>query len=288
VIDNYTEKSYLFLKKLADCKNKNELEKKLDENIANKEKNNFETIPLLLEENIEQKNIHDNELLDDLYKIYCKFYKLSGNSLLEVLENKQKMKNLVKIKNLSESNELFKLFVKLSLYIPQFKLDINMDYNFYQDSKLIQNFNRNFSKKSNNHEDKEQILYTKSILYELLSTELVSDYGFITNLNFNYLTNINMDNKNKNNPIQDAIFKQVDDVEKTDSKYNEMIYSDNDNPNIKLIWKYKNLIMKNIEEKFEQDDYLQLNKLESFFNTSLINAYYNYSNKIIMAKENNS
>ena len=290
VINNYTEKSYLFLKKLANCKNKNELEKKLDENNANKDKNNFETIPLLLEENIEQKNINDNELLDDLYKIYTKFYKLSGNSLLEVLEKKQKMKNLVKINNLSESNELFKLFVKLSLYIPQFKLDINMDYNFYQDSKLIQNFNRNFSKKSNNHEDKEQILYTKSIIQELLSTELISDYGFITNLNFNYMTNINLKSVNeKKNYIQNAIFKRVEEMNK--KKKNENIKDKNmkddfNVDNIKIVFKNKNLIMKKLEEKFEQDDYLNLSKLESSFNTTLINSFYNYTKKIINEESN--
>ena len=289
-INNYIEKSYLFLKKLADCKNKNELEKKLDGNIANKDKNNFETIPLLLEENIEQKNINDNELLDDLYKIYCKFYKLSGNSLLEVLENKQKMKNLVKIKNLSESNELFKLFVKLSLYIPQFKLDINMDYNFYQDSKLIQNFNRNFAKKSNNHEDKEQILYTKSIIQELLSTELITDYGFITNLNFNYMTNINYKNKNeKKNNIQSAIFKRVEEINK--KKLDENLKDKNGKDgfnidNIKIVFKNKNLIMKKLEDKFEQDDYLNLSKLESAFNTTLINSFYNYTKKIIHGESN--
>ena len=290
VINNYTEKSYLFLKKLANCKNKNELEKKLDENNANKDKNNFETIPLLLEENIEQKNINDNELLDDLYKIYTKFYKLSGNSLLEVLEKRQKMKNLVKINNLSESNELFKLFVKLSLYIPQFKLDINLDYNFYQDSKLIQNFNRNFSKKSNNHEDKEQILYTKSIIQELLSTELISDYGFITNLNFNYMTNINLKSVNeKKNYIQNAIFKRVEEMNK--KKKNENIKDKNmkddfNVDNIKIVFKNKNLIMKKLEEKFEQDDYLNLSKLESSFNTTLINSFYNYTKKIINEESN--
>ena len=57
---------------------------------------------------------------------------------------------------------------------------------------MIGNYKKNVSKKSNPNADKEQILYTESIIKELLSTELVSDYGFITNLNFNYLTNINL------------------------------------------------------------------------------------------------
>ncbi len=133
-------------------------------------------------------------------------------------------------------------------------------------------------------------MYTKSILYELISTEFINDYGLITNLNVNYLTNINLDNKTKNNPIQKAIFKKVEDMAKIDRKnnYKLLFNEDEDNLSFKLVWKNKNLIMENIEEKFEQDDYLQLNKLESSFNTSLINSFYNYSNKIIMAKENNS
>ena len=72
-----------------------------------------------------------------------------------------------------------------------------MDYDFYQDSKLVQNYKKNISQKADINEYKEQILYTKSIIKELLSTELVTDYGFITNLNFNYITNINL-NKEKN------------------------------------------------------------------------------------------
>ena len=289
-INNYTEKSYSYLKKLADCKNKNESEKKSAENNSTRDRNNYESFPLLLEENIEEKNVNDNELLDDLYKIYCNFYKLSGNSLFDVLDKKETTKNLSKISKLSESNELFKLFVKLSLYIPQFKLDINMDYDFYKDSKLIQNFNRNFSKKTNNHEDKEQILYTKSIIQELLSTELISDYGFITNLNFNYMTNISLKNVNeKKNNIQGAIFKKVEEIgkKKVDENNIDQNMKEKFNiDNIKIVFKNKNLIMKKLEEKFEQDDYLNLNKLESSFNTTLINSFYNYTKKIISEELN--
>ena len=42
--------------------------------------------------------------------------------------------------------------------------------------------------------------------------------------------------------------------------------------------------MKKIEEKFEQDDYLNLNKLDSYFNNTLINSYYNYMKRIITDK----
>ena len=42
--------------------------------------------------------------------------------------------------------------------------------------------------------------------------------------------------------------------------------------------------MKRIEEKFEQDDYLNIGKLESAFNTTLINSFYNYTKKILISK----
>ena len=203
-------------------------------------------------------------------------------------DNKKLSKSKMKINALVNNNELFKLFCIISMYIPKFKLNISIDFDFYKESKLMNNFLKCISKKSSNI-DKEQILYSKSILYELLSTELINDYGFITNLNFKYLTNITLDSNKKVNPIQKAIFKQVEEFEKKDRRRKDKILTDDDdNPNIKLVWKNKNLIMRSIEEKFEQDDYLQLNKLESSFNTSLINAFYNYTNKIIMLKDSES
>ena len=39
--------------------------------------------------------------------------------------------------------------------------------------------------------------------------------------------------------------------------------------------------MKTIETKFEQDDYLQLDKLDSAFNNYLKNGYYNYIKKVL-------
>ena len=63
----------------------------------------------------------------------------------------------------------------------------------------------------------------------------------------------------------------------------ESLISNNKNNNnelIKLIYKKKSQIMEKIEEKFDQDDYLQLKKLEISFNSFLINIYYNYLKKI--------
>jgi hypothetical protein len=255
------------LNKLADS-SKNKSQKNSDD------KNNYELSPLLLEEINEKKIIEENELVNDLYKIYCKFYSTSENS------NLHNNKSFMKISKLKESNELFKLFLKLSLYMPQFKLDINIDHDFYKDSKLIKNIDNNFSKKLNMNEYKEQILYTKSIVKELLSTELVEDYGLITNLNFNYMTNINL---GENNYVQKAIFKKVEEMKKKQFKEGRG-NKDLNIDNIKIVFKNKNIIMKKIEEKFEQDDYLNLNKLDSYFNNTLINSYYNYMKRIITDK----
>ena len=291
VIYEYKNKAYFYLKKIANSKEKIESQNKLDENALLSDKNNnYETYPLLLDESNEEKDIEENELIDDLYKMYSKFYKLSENNFLEELGEKKNNKNLVKIKILNKNNELFKLLTKFSLHIPQFKLNISLDYDFFKDSKLIENFMKSFSKKTNSVEDKEQILYTKSILKELLSTELITDYGFVTNLNFNYMTNINLNAKtDKKNYIQMAIFKKVEEMAK--DKLNDDLFDKNDVDNfnvdnIKIVFKNKNLVMKKIEEKFEQDDYLNLSKLESYFNSTLINSFYNYSKKIITEEMN--
>ena len=300
-ITEFKEKLKDFIDKIQNknSENKNDTNNNKDDDYIFNDKGIPENLPLLENDSLERKfdnnlknslNNEENTLINDLFLIYCKFYRLSEENILkDFQENKEGSKTQMKIKTLTINNELFKLFCLITLYTPRFKLDINIDFNIYKDSKLMNNYMKCLAKKSSSILDKEQILYTKSILYELLSTEFINDYGFITNLNFNYLTNINFDNKSKINPIQKAIFKQAEDIEKRDKKIKEKFYTeDEENPTFKLIWKNKNLIMKNIEEKFEQDDYLQLNKLESSFNSSLINAYYNYLNKIIMAKEKNS
>ena len=285
-INDYKEKAYYYLKKITECEQNNEIKNKSKKELFFSVKKNYEIIPLLSDET----DIEDNELINDLYTIYCKFYKLSENDLLEESEDTDIEKHIKKINKLNNGNELFKLFTKLSSYIPKFKLEINIDYDFYNDSKIIKNFEKIFSKRSNNNQDKEQIIYTKSILKELLSTELINDYGFITNLNFNYMTNINLNvKKEEKNYIQDAIFKKVEEMAKNNSDdniYDKNIKDDFNIENIKIVFKNKNLVMKKIEEKFEQDDYLNLSKLESYFNETLINSFYNYTKKIITEESN--
>ena len=129
--------------------------------------------------------------------------------------------------------------------------------------------------------DKEQIKLTKNILYELLSTENVSDYGLVMNLNFKYISDINAENKE--NSIQNAFFKNVNNKMRDKNEDNEV---DDENKKIKLILKKNNELMELFKSKFEGDDYLNSNKIESSFNFFLINSYYKYLKQISLEENN--
>jgi hypothetical protein len=232
--------------------------------------------------------INENKLIDDLFMIYCNYYKSSEESLLRSYFKKNKSnKSKIKFEIMQNSNELFNLFCLMSVYTPKFILNINIDFNFFNDTKFLNNFLKLIREESSS-KLKEQIIPTKSIIYEFLSTEMVTDYGFITNLNYNYLTIINFRTKEKMNSIQNGIFKVI---KKKGIKLNDlgeeiMVNKFNhENEIIKLVYKNKSLIMKKIEEKFEQDDYLQLNKLEYTFNSFLINTCFNYLKRIDIEKK---
>jgi hypothetical protein len=293
IIDEYKKKLNIFLVNLEKKKDNNE---NIDNDLNYKEKtgfiidtsNNCDNLPLLKKDFIEKKIINklryslnddDNYLIDSIFKIYCKYYQISEEKMLiNFKENQIKMK----AKTICENNELFKILYLLSINFLKFNLKINIDYDFYKDSKLMNNFIKCLSRKSLS-EYKEQYLYTKSIIYELLSSELIGDYGLVTNLDFNYFTNINLNSKTKDNAIQKGIFRQMMELEIKNKKFkclNEK--KNNENSVIKLVWKNKNLIMKTIETKFEQDDYLQLDKLDSAFNNYLKNGYYNYIKKVLI------
>ena len=221
-------------------------------------------------------NIQENMLIDDLFKIFCNYYNISENKAINIsVGQKHGNETRMKIKTLYDKNELFKLYCVITLYVPKLVFKINTDYNLFYNSKLVKNFLKSLDK-SFFTIDKEQIIYTKSIIYELLSSELINDVGFVTNLNFNYLTNINLNSKDRNNAIQKGIFKQAINLKKKEQK---LLSDKKDDYIMKFVWKQKNLVMENIEIKFEQDDYLQLKKLESYFNNFLINGYYNYLKK---------
>jgi hypothetical protein len=283
----FKEKSFNFINKLWDKKelisntNYDENNNKLvidNQNILNNIssiKNELTKSSLMSKLNY-SINIQENKLIDDLFKIFCNYYNISEKKAINIsIGQKHGNETRKKIKTLYDQNELIKLFCIIALYIPKLVFKINMDFNLFYNSKLVKNFLRSLDKNSVNV-DKEQILYTKSIIYELLSTELINDYGFVTNLNFNYLTNINLNSKGKNSTIQKGIFKQALNLRKKEQR---LILDKKDENIMKFVWKHKNFVMENIEPKFEQDEYLQLKKLESYFNNFLVNGFYNYLKK---------
>ena len=283
----FKEKSFKFINKLWDKKDflSNTSYEENNNKLVIDNQNNLDNITSLKNEFTKNSlmsklnysiNIQENMLIDDLFKIFCNYYNISENKAINIsVGQKHGNETRMKIKTLYDKNELFKLFCITTLYIPKLVFKINTDFNLFYNSKLVKNFLKSLEKTTFSV-DKEQILYTKSIIYELLSSELINDFGFVTNLNFKYLSNINLNSKGKNSAIQKGIFKQALNLKKKELK----LISDKKDENImKFVWKQKNLVMENIELKFEQDDYLQLKKLESYFNNFLINGYYNYLKK---------
>ena len=283
----FKEKSFNFINKLWDKKDflSNTSYEENNNKFLIDNQNNLDNITSLKNELAKNSlmsklnysiNIQENMLIDDLFKIFCNYYNISENKAINIsVGQKHGNETRMKIKTLYDKNELFKLFCITTLYIPKLVFKINTDFNLFYNSKLVKNFLKSLDKTIFSV-DKEQILYTKSIIYELLSSELINDFGFVTNLNFKYLSNINLNSKGKNSAIQKGIFKQALNLKKKELK----LISDKKDENImKFVWKQKNLVMENIELKFEQDDYLQLKKLELYFNNFLINGYYNYLKK---------
>ena len=131
------------------------------------------------------------------------------------------------------------------------------------------------NQKKNN---KEQKRLTQNILYELISTECIDDYGLITNFNFKYITNIKSDSRE--NIIKYTMFENIKNKQKKEqenlreeSKKEEMEVK-------KLVLKRKNILIDIFRNNFESDDFLNYNKLENVFNFFLINSYYKYSRQI--------
>ena len=230
-------------------------------------------------------NFYENGLINDLFLIYCDYKRTSEEKIFNskfVFKNKSKA--IYEI--LTDSNELIKIFCVMSIHIPKFISNVNFNYDFYKDIKLSNNYLKLMRRQSYN-KYKEELISTKSIIYEFLSTEMVTDYGLITNINFKYLTTNNLDSKDKNNCVQNGVFNLINknriinnELDEEELNININKTNHDNNFNTKLIIKNINYIMQRIEEKFEQDDYLKLNKLESSFNFFLIDTCYNYLKRI--------
>ena len=233
--------------------------------------------------NADMYNFKENSFLNELMLLYCKYYNTSKEVLIKKYYNSKHTNNNKNQNQIEEENELFILLRIMSIYIPKFKLNVSMDYNFYLNSELYCNYIKSITK---DHHIKSTEL-TQSVIFELLSTECTHDnYGLITNINFKYITNININSKIDNNSIKNSMFSFADNEMKLfkqkifEKKY-ILIEDENINDNIKIIWKEKNVVLEEFEANFENDDYLKKEKLREVFDSFLVNTYYKYLKKIL-------
>ena len=223
-------------------------------------------------------NINDNALLDDLFLIFSETYNIKRTDIEKFYsQQNHKSKNQMKLDMMKEKNELFELLSTFCMFAPFFQLNLNFDYNMYEYTEIIKKYNHYVNQLENI--DKEKTRLTQNILYELISTECISDYGLITNFNFKYVTNIKADLKK--NSIQYTMFENIKNKERKTSELSKEDENDHDDvPIKKLILKRKNILIDIFKNRFESDDFLNYNKLDSAFNFFLINSYYKYSRQI--------
>ena len=284
VIKEFKEKydSYL-LESNENAKIDNMLQKhSKNKNINNKGDKNM---PILQnDKNI--SNANDNTLLDELFSIFCKYYKISRKDIDNYYSTqKHETKIQMNLKMMMQKNELFRLLSMFSIYAPSFKLNISLDYKMYKYSEAIKKYDSYVSQVLNI--DKEQTRLTQNILYELLSTEKITDYGLIINLNFNYITNIKAEYKE--NSIQNAMFiniiNQIKGKDEDKISINDMftiLKNGDEQDNIKLIQKQDNELIEAFKDKFESDDYINIYNLENSFDFFLVNTYYKYLKQIVL------
>ena len=157
---------------------------------------------------------------------------------------------------------------------------IYLDIVFAEHIYLLTAFPKN---EKANHQ---QIMLTQSIIYELLSTEIIEDCGLITNFYFKYITNINLNLKSELNPIKSSLFDCVmpavneEESELYENINNDNQLIDNSNRNLYIVRREENTILEEFEKNIENDDYLKKEKLIACFDSFLVNVYYKYLNKL--------
>ena len=183
---------YLFQSDNSNKSNKNPFTYiKKENNKRNKEINILEKDNLISNNFF---NINDNNLLDGLFSIFCKSYNIDSNDMEKFYSKKnQKSKNQMKFDMMKEKNELFELLIAFCLNAQFFQLNLNFDFNLYENSDIIIKYCHHTERKF--YDDKIRAKLTLNILYELISSECISDYGLITNFSFEYISNINSDLK---------------------------------------------------------------------------------------------
>ena len=266
---SYFEKKEKIENNIGNIKNKKKSIVKFQSNSLIKidKENNTKNIQNIL-------HLNENPLFEELIKLFYSYYKISK---YELIENNDEIL-------FDEENELYFLLKNISIFIPKFKLEVTMDYNFYIKSRLNQSYIKNLPK--NEKANHQQIMLTQSIIYELLSTEIIEDCGLITNFYFKYITNINLNLKSELNPIKSSLFDCVmpavneEESELYENINNDNQLIDNSNRNLYIVRREENTILEEFEKNIENDDYLKKEKLIACFDSFLVNVYYKYLNKL--------
>ena len=251
-------------------------DKKVEDQLINNENlQSWETDSLISKDFF---NINDNTLLDDIFLIFSETYNISRKDIEQFYsQQNHKSKNQMRLDMMKEKNELFELLSTYCLHAPFFQLNLNFDYNMYEYSEIMKKYNHYVGQLEN--KDREQTRLTQNILYELISTECIADYGLITNFNFKYVTNIKADVKR--NSIKYTMFENIKNKQNKNDTYKEE--NDIDEVQVKkLVLKKRNVLIDVFKNRFESDDFLNYNKLDSAFNFFLINSYYKYSRQIAL------
>jgi hypothetical protein len=255
---------------------RNKENKKLGDNLINNDLQALENDTLLTKD---FSNINENTLLNDLFSIFSEAYNINRNDIEKFYSQRtHKSKNEMKVEMMKEKNELFELLSTFSLHATYFQLNLNFDYNMYEYEEIIKKYNHYVGQLENI--DKERTRLTQNILYELISTECIADYGLITNFNFKYVSNIKADLKK--NSIKYTMFENIKNRQNKNKENINEEFDNDDIPVKKLVLKRKNVLIEIFKNRFESDDFLNYNKLDSAFNFFLINSYYKYSRQIAL------
>ena len=221
---------------------------------------------------------NSNPLLNEIFTMFCKYYRLDSQKVINYHQKKtEKSKKKIKEDIMTDRNELFELFVKLSSY--ESRINFSMVIDFYSDSPFIKEFNK-LSKKNkiiNKNEEKS----TKDVIYELLSTENVYDTGLVINFNFGYISYLNLDEFKS---IKNALFNRKEDYLSENFNLKERLKSDQRKNLIKLLLKNKNVLYSDLQKYYDLDE-IKYDKFESCFNQFLLKIYYKYLKKIIEVKK---
>ena len=218
-----------------------------------------------------------NPLLNELFFIFCDYYKLDAEKVIKEEQNKtEKSRKEIKANIMRKKNELFDLFVKLCSY--ESRMNFSMKYDLYSESPLVKNFGCSIKKGKITNKNEEK--FTKDVIYELLSTENVFDDGLIMNFNFGYISYLNIDEFKS---IKNALFTKKENALNENFNMKQRLKDDKRKSLIKLILKNKNVLYSDLQ-KFYDFDEIKYDKLESCFNQFLLKVYYKYFKKIIMDK----